>query len=163
MHSSALPQLPLSQPFYLSCVATPPLSVSVWAWSLTRAWSLLCGWNHAGKPTEESTHWIQSEKSRSYLLSLPPSPKANFAKKYPGATPDAIDLLTRLLALNPMERMTAEDALTHPYFAEYHDPEDEPVADNAFSFEYELDDLPHDRLRDLILEQITDFVPPAPE
>jgi hypothetical protein len=33
----------------------------------------------------------------------------------------------------------------------------------AFSFEYELDDLPHDRLRDLILSEITDFVPPAAE
>ena len=74
-----------------------------------------------------------------------------------------------MLTLNPDERITAEEALSHPYFEvcrgntaplvslvlflftmrppqDYHDPEDEPVAPEPFSFECELDDLPQDQL-----------------
>jgi len=112
-----------------------------------------------GKPSAESTGWIVSDKSRNYLLNLPDAQRVDFAVKYPSATPAAIDLLYKLLSLNPMERISAEAALAHPYFAEYHDEEDEPTAGHPFSFEYELDDLPHDRLKELILASIQDFQP----
>ena len=94
-------------------------------------------------------------------LSLPADPKIDFAVKYPSASPEAVDLLNQCLSLNPAERITAEAALSHPYFAEYHDPEDEPVCQDTFSFEYELDDLPHDRLKELILSEISEFNPIA--
>ncbi len=38
---------------------------------------------------------------------------------YPEASVGAIDLLSRLLTFNPDERITAEQALQSPYFAEY--------------------------------------------
>ena len=37
----------------------------------------------------------------------------------------AIDLLEKLLAFNPMERLSAEYRLAHPYFEEYSEPESE--------------------------------------
>jgi len=114
-----------------------------------------------GKPSAESTSWITSDRSRRYLLSLPEAPPADFSARYPSAPPEAIDLLNKMLTLNPDERITAEEALAHPYFAEYHDPEDEPVAPHPFNFEYELDDLPHEELKDLITATIRDFRPPA--
>eukprot|EP00041_Stephanoeca_diplocostata_P024438 m.619290 g.619290 ORF g.619290 m.619290 type:complete len:152 (+) comp22530_c0_seq18:2642-3097(+) len=46
----------------------------------------------------------------------------------------------RMLKLNPAERITAEDALAHPYFAEYHDVEDEPVSESPFQVDSEIDD-----------------------
>lgn len=41
----------------------------------------------------------------------------------------AVDLLEKMLVLDTDKRITAASALAHPYFAQYHDPEDEPVAD----------------------------------
>ena len=39
----------------------------------------------------------------------------------------AIDLIDKLLELDPSKRPTAEQTLVHPYLATYHDPSDEPA------------------------------------
>lgn len=41
----------------------------------------------------------------------------------------AVDLLEKMLVLDTDKRITAAEALAHAYFAQYHDPDDEPVAD----------------------------------
>lgn len=38
----------------------------------------------------------------------------------------AIDLLSKMLDLDPEKRITAAEALNHPYIAIYHDSNDEP-------------------------------------
>lgn len=37
----------------------------------------------------------------------------------------ALDLLEKLLTFDPMSRIQVEDALDHPYFELFHDPDDE--------------------------------------
>jgi mitogen-activated protein kinase 1/3 len=46
-----------------------------------------------------------------------------------------LDLLDKLLSFNPTTRMVVEEALAHPFMAEYYDPNDEPVAKKPFQFE----------------------------
>lgn len=41
----------------------------------------------------------------------------------------AVDLLEKMLVLDTDKRITASKALAHPYFAQYHDPDDEPEAE----------------------------------
>uniref|UniRef100_A0A8C5NFU5 mitogen-activated protein kinase n=1 Tax=Gouania willdenowi TaxID=441366 RepID=A0A8C5NFU5_GOUWI len=41
----------------------------------------------------------------------------------------AVDLLEKMLVLDTDKRITASEALAHPYFAQYHDPDDEPEAE----------------------------------
>ncbi len=48
-----------------------------------------------------------------------------------------IDLLERLLQMNPRSRLTAEQALSHPYFSRLHDPNDELSAGCHFDDSFE--------------------------
>ena len=50
------------------------------------------------------------------------------------AGPQAVDLLSRLLAFDPSKRLDAAAALTHPYLASLHLPDDEP--DAGFTFDW---------------------------
>lgn len=45
-----------------------------------------------------------------------------------------LNLLERLLAFDPSERISSSDALAASYLTSYHDPVDEPVADHIFDF-----------------------------
>ena len=55
----------------------------------------------------------------------------------------AIDLLERMLDLDPDTRITAEQALAHPYFKQYADPSDEPESEPYDqSFEEKSFDIP---------------------
>lgn len=52
-----------------------------------------------------------------------------------------MDFLEKILTFNPMDRLTAEEALAHPYMADYSFPLDEPVSLHPFHIEDEVDDI----------------------
>lgn len=113
--------------------------------------------NVVGTPSPEDLACIMNEKARLYVTSLPFQAKVPFRALYPEADEHALDLLDRMLTFNPMHRATVEECLSHPYLAQYYDPSDEPVCPNPFTFEFELDDLPKERLKELIFEEIQMF------
>lgn len=60
-----------------------------------------------------------------------------------------------MLIINPSKRITAEEALKHPYFESLHDENDEPVFDGELDFKFEHDTkVTLDELRENILEEI---------
>ena len=52
--------------------------------------------------------------------------------------PQAVDLLERILLFNPKKRITAAQALEHPYLAEYHEPSEETTCTQQFNFDFEV-------------------------
>ncbi|KFV91825.1 Mitogen-activated protein kinase 11, partial [Eurypyga helias] len=67
--------------------------------------------------------------ARKYIESLPHMPQQDLKAVFRGANPLAVDLLEKMLILDSDKRITASEALAHPYFVQYHDPDDEPVAE----------------------------------
>jgi mitogen-activated protein kinase 1/3 len=63
----------------------------------------------------------------------------------------------QLLTFNPARRPTVEKALTHPYLEQYYEPADEPVADEPFTFQAEMDELPKETLKRMIWDTIVRF------
>jgi p38 MAP kinase len=69
----------------------------------------------------------------------------------------AVDLLERMLVFNPKQRIQAPDALAHEYLAPYHDPTDEPVAQEKFDWSFNDADLPVDTWK--IMMYVIDLFP----
>ncbi|XP_058508669.1 mitogen-activated protein kinase 3 [Solea solea] len=110
-----------------------------------------------GSPCQEDLNCIINMKARNYLQSLPEKPKVPWEKLFYRAEPKALDLLGRMLTFNPIKRISVEEALAHPYLEQYYDPTDEPVAEEPFTFSMELDDLPKEKLKELIYEETARF------
>jgi len=79
-----------------------------------------------GRPTQDDIDAINSPLAVTMLESLPPTKPKKLRDMFPTASDDAIDLIKNLLYFNPNKRLTAEQALKHPYVAQFHNPDDEP-------------------------------------
>lgn len=74
-------------------------------------------------------------------------------------SPAAIDLIERMLQLDPNERIDCEHALEHDYVARFHDEEDEPRGEPFVDLD-EAQDFTIDEWRTRIFEEIRTFVAP---
>lgn len=83
-----------------------------------------------GKPSEEDSEHVTSSRARRFLDKLPETECVQFSSLFPDANPEAIDLMEKLLKFNPKKRLTADEALEHPYVKEFHDAEYEKCATN---------------------------------
>ncbi|KAL5517585.1 hypothetical protein EMCRGX_G003163 [Ephydatia muelleri] len=110
-----------------------------------------------GTPDREFLKKITSDTARTYIESMPYHPRKDFSKFFVGANPLAIDVLERLLTMDPDTRMTAEEALAHPYFASYADPDDEPTAEH-YDESFEELTLDVEGWKRLVFDEISSFV-----
>ncbi|EPQ31257.1 uncharacterized protein PFL1_01442 [Pseudozyma flocculosa PF-1] len=74
-----------------------------------------------GSPSDSVVDKIGSERAKTYIKALPRMPAVPLQNLYPTASPEAVDLLSRLLTWDPAERLTADEALRHPWLKAYHE------------------------------------------
>ena len=114
-----------------------------------------------GSFNEEDIIEFASDAACRWVLKQPDYPPTPFKSMFSQATPDALDLLQNLLELRPDRRCSAEAALRHPYLADYHDEEEEPLCEHGFHFEFEKSDLDKETIRGLI-RKASSFVGTVP-
>ncbi|XGW31478.1 hypothetical protein V3C99_009997 [Haemonchus contortus] len=112
-----------------------------------------------GSPDEELMRKIEanSPATRRVVESYRHHDRQDFAKRFIGCPRLFVDFLDKILVLDPEKRLTVEQALAHPYFADYVDATDEPVATSSI----ELDDNPsrtRDEWKGIIWQEIQNFV-----
>ncbi|XP_075713301.1 mitogen-activated protein kinase 11 isoform X1 [Rhinoderma darwinii] len=112
-----------------------------------------------GTPNSEFLMKISSEHARRYIESLPHMPQQDLNEVFRGANPLAIDLLKRMLILDSDKRIAATEALAHPYFEQYHDPEDEPEAE-PYDESTENKERTIDEWKEITYEEVVSFKPP---
>lgn len=108
-----------------------------------------------GWPTAADIAATNSQFAQAMLRDITCSHPRTFAELLPNASPDALDLIQRLMRFNPNRRITAAEALEHPYVAAFHRPDEEPAAPEPITISLpDNERLSLDRYRDAIYEQI---------
>ncbi|XP_035284219.1 mitogen-activated protein kinase 15 [Anguilla anguilla] len=79
------------------------------------------------RPSAEDVQSIHSEYGASVIQRMLLRPQVPLVEMLPASVaPDALDLLQQLLVFNPDKRLSAEQALQHPYVCRFHNPAQEP-------------------------------------
>ncbi|KNE62993.1 CMGC/MAPK/P38 protein kinase [Allomyces macrogynus ATCC 38327] len=110
-----------------------------------------------GSPPENVVNTICSENTLKFVKSLPPREKQPFAEAFPDQDPVALDLLEKMLVFDSKERVTAAEALAHPYLALYHDESDEPVAESQFDWSFTDAELTLEQWQEMTLKEVETF------
>ena len=76
---------------------------------------------------------------------------------YPGAGPEAIDLIHKILVFNPFFRVSVEECLEHPFFKKVRKQEKEVTSTEHIKFDWEQQQLDKKKLREYFIEEITYF------
>ncbi|KAI9906530.1 hypothetical protein PsorP6_003128 [Peronosclerospora sorghi] len=88
-----------------------------------------------------------------------PKPTKSLVQLFPDAPPLALDLLQRMLVIDPNKRIRVDDALAHPYLASIRNVEDETTATSCFEFDFENEKLTKPVLQRLIWDEMRHFHP----
>ncbi|XP_057963116.1 mitogen-activated protein kinase 19-like [Malania oleifera] len=114
-----------------------------------------------GTPSSDTILGIRNEKARKYLTEMRKKHPVPFVQKFPNADPSAVRLLERLLAFDPKDRPTAEQALADPYFKGLSKVEREPSCQpiSKLEFEFERRRLAKEDIRELIFREILEYHP----
>ncbi|ETV73238.1 CMGC/MAPK protein kinase [Aphanomyces astaci] len=119
--------------------------------------------NALGVPSDDELYFVTNARARKFMNTeyhtRGHAPLKPLAALFPDISADAMNLLERMLVVDPHKRIEVEAALGHPYFASIRTVEDETVASTSFDFEFESEELTKRRLQELIWDEMRVFHP----
>ena len=115
-----------------------------------------------GTPHPDVVAKVRNEKARRFLANMRIKPKIPFRHGFE-KRPASLKLLEKLLAFDPEERPTAEEALADVYFAGLADRSREPSAEVVSRTEYAFESrkLTQEEVRGLLYREILEYHPQA--
>ncbi|GBG24484.1 Mitogen-activated protein kinase [Hondaea fermentalgiana] len=115
-----------------------------------------------GTPHSSETAYIKNSQAIQFLRSLPKKGPVDLASIYPHACQEAIHFMSSCIRFSASDRTTVESALAHPFFDNaplkgkaVHIPE---IDETRFNFEFEQQELDEKALREIIIDEVADFV-----
>jgi len=100
-----------------------------------------------GRPSKDDVEAINSPFAATMLESITEqggsgagddgSPITRLASTYPNADEDSVDLLAKLLLFNPEKRITAQEALEHPFVSQFHSANEEITCSKAVGIPFD--------------------------
>jgi len=114
-----------------------------------------------GRPDDDGLDFITSERARRFICSLPQKSGKDMSDLFPkySEETEALDLLQKMLEFHPDRRITIDKALEHPFLTSLHNAEDEPTANFTFTFDFENEDLPREKVQELIWAEMRELHP----
>ena len=111
-----------------------------------------------GTPTEPELRDVRSEEGVAFIRSLPPRNKTNLAEVIGGGcSPAMVSFVERCICFDPKKRLTAREALQHPWLSEHYDPADLellPTGGAKFRWEHDSKDISLELLKALTKEEV---------
>ncbi|XP_018102011.1 mitogen-activated protein kinase 13 isoform X2 [Xenopus laevis] len=111
-----------------------------------------------GVPGPEFIQKLEDMAAKKYIQSLPKIPKKEFPLLFPNASDLAVDLLEKMLELDVEKRLTATEALEHPYFDEFHDADEETEAP-PYDDSLEREKISVEEWRKYTYEEVINYTP----
>ncbi|PKI70012.1 hypothetical protein CRG98_009615 [Punica granatum] len=105
-----------------------------------------------GTPKPAELDFIKSEKARRYIKLLPCTRGTPLSTLFPLADPLGLDLLAKMLVFDPRKRITAAEALKHPYLADVYNPSLDVPAQSQVKLD--LEGVEHNTLRQLMWDEL---------
>ena len=81
----------------------------------------------SGRPSHEDINSMHSPYAKTMIENISNVRGKSLKDLLPKASPEALDFIKNCLCFNPNKRLTAQQALKHPYVAAFHNPEEEKV------------------------------------
>ncbi|CAD6251902.1 unnamed protein product [Miscanthus lutarioriparius] len=114
--------------------------------------------NVLGTMSEADLEFIDNPKARRYIKSLPYTPGVPLASMYPHAHPLAIDLLQKMLIVDPTKRISVTEALEHPYMSPLYDPSANPPAQVPIDLDID-ENISSEMIREMMWQEMLHYHP----